>query len=440
MLTLTINNSYSRLAGLSSLQMKSLKPILSYEANPNAAFFSGSPRSTRRYLIDKYGNFPSGLLPLVREWAKDLDDYSERDLRRLPASTVEFNPQWPSPLYPEQLDAVIACTDAHRGTVSAVTAFGKSMTMAGLITYLGVKTLIVVPNLTLKRQLSDTLTKLFGNLNNITIENIDSPTLNTPGDYDCLIIDEAHHVASKTYRNLNKKVWNGVYHRFFFTATAFRNRDEEQLLFESVAGQVVYRIDYKQAVAKHYVTPVTAYYVDLPNTSTEAFTYAEVYSSLVVHNSKRNEIIAGILESLHRQNISTLCLTKEIAHGENINKKLSEQFKLHVPFIQGANEDNANILASFNDRLTPVVMGTTAVLGEGTDSRPAEYGVIAGLGKSKPQFMQQIGRLLRRYPGKDTAKVILFRDRSHKYLVKHYNAQKKILLDEYGVVPIKLEI
>lgn len=438
MLTLTIDNSYSKVTGLNNEQMSELKALLNYEKDLNAAYY-GAGRPTRRYLIDKYGTFPSGLLPLVKKWIY-LHSFSQVDNRRLPVSTIEFKPKWAFTPYPEQFDAVLACADAHRGTISAVTGFGKSITMAMLITYLGCKTLVIVPNLGLKAQLIATFTELFGNLNSITVENIDSPNLNKPGDYDCLIIDEAHHAAAKTYRTLNKKMWGGIYYRFFFTGTAFRSRDEEQLLLESITGSVIYSIDYHQAVAARYITPVEAYYVDLPKTATDAYTWADVYSSLVVNNANRNRIISDLLASLHRQNLPTLCLVKEIAHGNRIIENLVSDHKFGIPFVQGDNEYNSVLIEAFNAKFKPLLLGTNGCLGEGVDTRPAEYIIIAGLGKSKNQFIQQVGRGLRKCEGKQSCKIILFRDSSHKYTLRHFNAQKKILLDVYGVKPVKLNV
>lgn len=437
MLTLEINNSTSKISGFTNQQLSELKTLLSYDIDQQAAYFSSSFRSTKRYLIDTKGNFPTGLLYLVENYIESiistLPAYRRTDKREEPAPRINYNLKLGLTPYPEQVDAVIACISSHRGTVSAVTGFGKSVTMALLVNALAVKTLIVVPNLGLKQQLKDSFTRYFGNLNNITIENIDSPTLHEHGDYDCLIIDEAHHSAAKTYRTLNKKMWNGIYFRFFFTATAFRSRDEEQILFESVAGLIIYQIGYKEAAAKGYVVPVEAYYIDLPKSSTIGYTWAQVYSDLVVNNKLRNSVIQKLIQNLNAAKTPTLCLVKEIAHGHYLHDPV------YSSFVKGENDDNKHTIDAFNNTKKTTLIGTTGVLGEGVDTRPAEYIIIAGLGKSKNQFMQQVGRGLRVYPGKESCKIILFRDTSHNWTLAHFKAQAKILKDEYGVTPIKLD-
>lgn len=435
MIKLTIQNSFCNIEGLNMKQFTDLREILSFNIPADQAYYSGF-RSNKRYLLSKKGDFPTGLLDYVQGYIEDnkLDPMWVHDYN-IPASRNGlFSLSLPFPPYDEQKEIVEAALANHRGTISACTGFGKSIAMALVIHRLQVRTLVVVPNLGIKRQLQEAFTQYFGSLGNITIENIDSATLDTATGYDCLIIDEAHHVAAKTYQKLNKAVWNDIYYRFFFTATPFRSKDEEQLLFESIAGQVIYRIDYKQAVEKGYVVPVQAYYVSVANTYSRGYNWQSVYNELVVNNEGRNLKICSILTNLHKSKTPTLCLVKEIKHGKALVKELG------CGFASGENEECAELIAAFSAEKIKTLVGTTGVLGEGIDTKPAEYIVIAGLGKSKNQFMQQIGRGLRKYPGKESCKVILFEDTSHKWTTAHFKAQVKYLKEEYGVKPTKLDI
>lgn len=430
---LIIGNSESKVEGLSREQHKALSTLLSYEVNPQAAYFSGG-FVRKSSLLDKHGAFPSGLLDVVKRWfGASQVEYIDTRVRPNARQGL-YNFRLHLTPYPEQENAVAGCLEALRGTVSMPTGTGKSVTMALLINKLQVRTLVVVPNLELKRQLESTFKSIFGPTKDIVVENVDSPKLNQLTDFDCLIIDEAHHVAAKTYRKLNKRAWGGIYYRYFFTATPFRVRDEEQLLMESVAGRVIYRLDYPTAVAKGFIVPIQAYYIDIPKKAhVKGQTWAEVYSELVVNNKERNDIISNILANLDSAGVSTLCLVKEIAHGELLSNKTG------IHFVKGENENNRQMILEFNLRERNSLIGTTGVLGEGVDTKPAEYVIVAGLGKAKGAFMQQCGRGVRTYPGKEAAKIILLRDKSHRWCLKHYREQCKVLLDEYGVKPVKLE-
>lgn len=425
MITITLDNSYSNIKGLSPKEEKSLQEALSYVVGGSSSHFSRfGPK--KRSLLDKRGNFPTGLAGRIYGLLDDLE-YKVVDSRRPP----KHGGLYPMPgAYKWQYQAVCSALKAKRGIISAPTGTGKSRTIQQLILSIGLRTLVVVPSLEIRKQLSETLK----DLKNVTVLNIDAKELQTAKDYDCLIIDEGHHVAAKTYQKLNKTAWTNIYYRFFLTATPFRNDTEETLLFESIAGSLIYQLSYAEAVEKRYIVSIESYYLECPKQDTNAFTWAEVYSQLVVNNAPRNVLICGLLARLHSAQKSTLCLVKEVAHG----KILAEMTGLH--FVSGADDDSRVYIQQFNKGNIKVLIGTTGILGEGIDTKPAEYIVVAGLGKAKSQFMQAIGRGVRTYPGKESAKIVLIKDKSHKFTLRHYTAQVKILKEEYGTKPEKLEL
>jgi superfamily II DNA or RNA helicase len=431
---LVVGNSYSQLVGVDGRHLAALRKILFYEADPSQAYFSGGHHNTKRFLIDVKGSFATGLLYLVVEY---LNQYAPetaiQDTRVRPKPTLDLKLNLAHVPYPEQLEAArIACI-SERGIICAPTGTGKSVIIALLIDTLQVPTLVVVPSLELKRQLSESLRQCFGPTPHIRVENVDALDPKTPiTGFGCVILDEFHHSAAKTYRELNKKAWAGIYHRFGLTATPFRTQDHERLLLESILAEVVYRIEYTTAVKKGYIVPIEAFYLDIPKTKVEGFTWNEVYKELVTDHASRNTKIRELLLNLDAAGISALCLIKEIAHGDKICAGTD------LKFANGLNDDTKRLIDDFNSRKINVLVGTTGILGEGVDSKPAEFVIIAGLGKAKGQFMQCVGRAVRRYPGKESAKVILLRDSSHKWALAHFNAQLKVLKDEYGVKPVKL--
>jgi superfamily II DNA or RNA helicase len=441
---LEIGNSTSRITGLAPSQEKALKAILSYDVAPVAASFGGH-RSTKRYLLDRRGGFATGLLYLVKKFlAENKITCTVVDTRKVPeAKEGLFTLKLAHEPYPEQLAAALACKKWARGIVSAPTGVGKSVIAALIIHELQVRTLIVVPSLELKRQTTAGLKKAFpqasvGGLGcDIAVENVDAldPCKPLIG-YDCVIIDEFHHSGAKTYRQLNKKAWGGIFYRFGTTATPFRSQDNERLLLESVLSQLIYRIPYQTAVDKGYVVPMQAFYYQLPKVPVQGYTWAEVYYELVSGNKRRSRLLANLLDNLHTAKASALCLVKEIQHGIQI-AELAEE---HHAFVKGENDNNRELLLEFllNERTT--LIGTTGVVGEGVDTKSAEYIIIAGLGKSKNAFMQQVGRGFRVYKGKESCKIILVYDVSHKWTRAHFRAQVKILKDEYGITPVKLPL
>lgn len=440
MIEMVIGNSECSILGLSVPQFKQLREILSYTPDPSSSYYSGR-RPSKSYLISTKGVFPTGLLYLVQEYLKNNQlNHVSNDTRIAPkAQGGLFHMRLGLTPYPEQTNAVAACLRASRGIVSLPTGTGKSFLAALIVNALQVPTLVVVPSLELKAQLTKTMVDAFGadkvgKGKPIWVQNVDSLDYNKPlKGYDCVIIDEFHHSGAKTYRKMNKLAWSSVYYKFGLTATPFRSRDNERLLLESVLSEVIYTLDYHTAVSKGYIVPVEAYYIEVPRTKIQGNerSWPSMYSELVVNNEPRNQIIANLLLTLQTNNISTLCLVKEVKHGHNLQQGF---------FVHGENEDTPLLIQLFNERKFVVLSGTMGVLSEGVDTKPAEYVLITGLGKSKGQFMQAVGRAVRRYPGKESAKVIIFLDKSHGWTRAHFKAQSKILLEEYGVTPLKLEL
>lgn len=442
MILLTVGNSVSQISGLSSAQFAEVKRLLSYKL-PNA-YASGSPRYPYRSLLSKRGEFPSGLLYLLEQYLGKFP-HEVRDTRKRPITpknalgSIFIPGSYPTP-YPEQIDAAAAAVNAHRGIISAVTGCGKSLMIGLLYDFLRVSTLVVVPSLELKKQLTASFMTWFGPDHvgkTLHVQNVDALDPNKPADVDCVVLDEYHRSAARTYRKLNQKAWKDVYYRFGFTATPFRSNDDERLLLESILSKVIYTLDYRTAVAKGYIVPVEAWYVDLPKQEIQGdeTNWRSVYSELVVNNKKYHEIVTKLLSRFLAQGIPTLCLVKEIQHGRVLSESTG------VDFANGEDSDNTRInILRFNLGEIKALIGTSGILGEGVDTRLAEIVIIAGGGKAKTQFMQQIGRGLRTYPGKTACWVVIFKNSSHKWLRKHFNEQVKILREEYGVVPGRLEI
>lgn len=439
-IVVSLDNSYSKITGLTSEHHKNLSKLMSYSISTQAAYFSNRYRSRSVSLLGKNGDYPTGLNYIVDKYLYEnkLPNVAKRDNRKVPErSSIDFCRLDKSIIpYPEQTKVVNAAVLARMGIISAVTAFGKSLVAAMLIEKLQARTLVVVPSLELKFELIEKFRQYF-NLksnfvqgDNIWIENVQALDYKEVlQGYDCVIIDEFHHSGSKTYRKLNKHSWKHIYHRFGITATPFRSDENERLLLESVLSKIVARVSYHDAVKNKRIVPVEAYYIELDKVKTEAYTWVEVYSELVVNNKSRNETILRLLEALKGK--STLCLVKEIAHGKNLAP---------YPFMSGQDQESRYYKELFNRQEITELVGTTGVIGEGCDTKPAEYIIIAGLGKSKSQIMQLIGRGLRCYKDKESCKVILFLDKSHKFTLRHFKQQAKILKEEYGVVPQRIYI
>lgn len=445
MIKITVGNSQCQIVGFDAKTFILLRKALSYIPTSSKSYFSGRAYNRPKYLLDKRGSFPTGLLYLVKETLRKKSiKFTTVDSRVAPVKTERFKAKFPHTPYLEQMAAALACYLYKRGIVVAPTGVGKSLIVAMIINKLQTKTIVVVPRLELKRQLIETLRGVFGedkvgalkDKRDIVVENVDTlEGKQTPG-YDCVIVDEFHHAGAATYQKLNKKAWGNIYYKFGLTATPFRSDANERLLLESVLSRVILRVKYQDAVDKGYIVPVEAYYIDLPKIKAKEDNWQTAYKNLIVNNKDLNSTIAALFSLLKDQ--SVLCLVKEVKHGNNILDLLPADHS--IVFANGQDGECQEFIKRFNAEEVKGLIGTVGVIGEGVDTKPAEWVLVAGGGKSKNAFMQWCGRGVRRHKQKESCKVILFRYNHNKWLKKHFAECVKYLRDEYGIEPVKLEI
>lgn len=386
----------------------------------------------RTSLMSRNGQFPSGLVKRALKWLRDHGVPYTLDDARVPPVGVPGTFTLTDGLtpYPEQLECAKVAGTLGRGAIVMPTGSGKSIAIVLLLARLQLRSLVIVPNLSLKAQMTETFLKHFGTLANVTVENIDSPKLSSLTDFDVIVIDEAHHAAAQTYQRLNKNAWKSIYHRFYFTATPYRSKDAEAIVLEGIIGDVIYRLSYGDAVKNGRIVAPEAFYYLIPRQrggNGGGSSWRSVYTNLVVENEHRNQLISSIVKTLQTSGRSTLVLVREIKHGDTLARLTN------APFANGESPDCQRLIQDFSDGKIETLIATTGVCGEGVDTRAAEWIIVAGGGKSRNAFVQQCGRGFRRFGDKASCKIILFKDQSHHWLLDHFKCQIQFLREEFGV-------
>ena len=120
MMRLTIDNSTCKIEGLSVKQHKELTDKLSYQIDAQAAYFSGA-YNRKRSLLGKRGEFPTGLLYLVKAYL-GANEYNRIDLRKVPKGVLTaIKGKLDLTPYLEQLEAVREALKHSRGIISVPT-------------------------------------------------------------------------------------------------------------------------------------------------------------------------------------------------------------------------------------------------------------------------------------------------------------------------------
>lgn len=390
---------------------------------------------TKKLFISLYkkGEFPTGLLPKVIEYL----DYSKlqyeiEDTRIKPKKQHKFilkNSLPPLRYY--QKTAARRLEEEGRGIVVMPTGSGKSLTMCKMIWDLGVTTLVVTPSKAITDMMADTLVHFFGKgkvskldtkskkLNKINVVNYQALYKISPKvleKVDAVFIDEFHHSASTTIREINLKHLKNCYYRIGVTATNFRN-DGADLALESVLSNVLYEYPISQAIDDGFL--VQPEFVSIKTNVRDERTWQQTYKTWIVENDQRNLLITDL--AVKYKDKQVLILVQHVEHGQTLSDNLG------CDFLHGKvkDSDRQRIMKNYRSGKIKLLIGTS-VIGEGVDLPCAEVLIMAGGGKAKSQVMQNVGRVLRIHPGKERALVIDFTDEGSKWLSEHSRLRREV--------------
>lgn len=451
-------NSWCLLIGLDNKDIKELSELFTYEI-PGAYFMKGPNWLKYKCLLEPsktpgWYKFPTGLMYKIKHFLQDKNiPYEVEDCREKPKTKKYFSFQssFKNPEMRYYQKEIIDKSEIYsRGVIEAATGCGKSLIMVNLIKKLSLKTLVVVPSLSILDQFYDLLLNAFGKRmvgkisskkaeldKEIIIANYQS-LAKQPQEFfdsiDVLLIDEAHHNAAETLSTLNKNQFNNIYYRLNFTAT-FTRSSSDLLELLGVCGEVIYDYPATKAIQDGFLVKPKFVFIDFEhNVSLEVFKnkakqLREESTKCLVKNENYNKTIADITRQLLKKKKATIIFVDQIEHGEVLSELLPEAI-----FINGEkpSKENKEYLKQFNDGKINCLIGTS-VISEGVDTIRAEAAIIAHGGKSEIETVQRVGRLLRPCNGKSSALVVDFIHKNTQYLLKHSKRRKSIYKKEYDV-------
>ena len=385
-------------------------------------------------LYDDEGYFPTGLLPYVHYILEESRvHYEVIDERIKPEKQIKFilKETFP-PLRYYQKEAYRKLSEQHRGVVEMPTGTGKSLTAARMIWELGLPTLIITPGKSLTDQMTKTLVKHFGKgkVKKLTTKDVKLKTINVVNiqalvnmdpkifkDIRLAMIDEFHHAAADTYLAVNEEHLSECYYRIGFTATNFRN-DGAELALRSVLSEVLHQYSIQQAIEDGFL--MKPEFVEVPIRLDKEKTYQTAYKKQIVQNKKRNQLVKEIAED--HPDDAVIILVKQVAHGELLKKMLPDAEFIHGEIKDG---DREKVMEKFRKGQIKRLIGTS-VIGEGVDLPVARVLILAAGGKARGQVMQNIGRVLRLHPDKDTPIIYDFTDEDGSWLESHSEARFEV--------------
>jgi superfamily II DNA or RNA helicase len=342
-----------------------------------------------------------------------------------------------------QEEALVSWGSAgHRGVVVLPTGAGKTVVALKAIEELGEATLVVVPTLVLvdqwRRRLEEDLGVEVGVLGGgssdvraLTVATYDSASLRAESIgnlFSFLVFDEVHHLPASSYRRIG--LMYTAPHRLGLTATLAREDGAHVSLMELV-GRVVYEMGVDDLAGVH-LSDYTVQTVNVPLSPEEQLEYDRSYSQyrgflqsrgirirsaadyqrFVMRTGRDPEARRALLARNRAMDIAQNSASK-VGYLKNLLASNPEMkslvFTRHnrlvyrisremlIPAIthQTPKQERVEVLEGFmSGRYMRVV--TSQVLDEGVDVPDASLAVIlSGTGSSR-QFIQRLGRVLRK--------------------------------------------
>lgn len=235
-------------------------------------------------------------------------------------------------------------------------------------------------------------------------------------EFDYIVIDECHHAAADTY----KKIIAYFEPEFLLGLTATPERMDNQDVFELFDKNVPYELRLRDAIVNDLVVP---------------FKYYGIRDQLVdygLNQGQERRLIAQMADEGHCDFISAqieahrpkgklkaLAFCRNVTHARMMCEAMGERY--HTAYLTGRNDIGERIRA-YNDLQSddqPLeILFTVDILNEGVDIPGVNMVLFLRPTESSTIFIQQLGRGLRKYEGKEYVTVLDFIGNSYKRSVQ----------------------
>jgi superfamily II DNA or RNA helicase len=413
--------------------------------DPTGSSWDGWIRLLRQPKTDKPW-FPTGLLSLALRCSAKMQVQAEVEDRRS-RPEAGFPEMVQIGLRDYQQEAVRRAVAIGYGVLDMPPRSGKTRTMMEIVRQLALRTLWIAPTDRIVDQTRIVMDDLFGRNYGIHLvgtgkeqlgmtANVVLATAATASRFSqeflatrqVLAIDEYHHAAAKTYRDLFESC-SHVFHRYGMTGTFFRS-GEDDLALRAYLSDTIFRITASELVdAGHLVRTKVAF---LPVGSPKlrglpAQTFQSGHGKLgIQEHVDRNRMAAWAAAVLRLSGRKVLVLVGTKKQGRLLQDLISgllpqgagrfhevEYVSTEVPRPR-----QKEVVEAFVEGPVGVLIGTS-LLGEGVDLPSADALVYAKGERAEVTLIQNAYRVSTAAGGKRYAVIVDFADRHHRKLLEH---------------------
>lgn len=225
-------------------------------------------------------------------------------------------------------------------------------------------------------------------------------------EFDYIVIDECHHASAETY----KKIMNYFEPSFILGLTATPERMDNEDIFELFERNLPFELRLRDAIINNLVVPFHYYGIRdvLAN-------YKYKDNSLIsreIAKSDNVEFIASQIEiyRLKNQKLKAIAFCTSISHAKTMANALNN-YGYSTLALTGFNDTGERIKAFNNlqdDSNSLELICTVDILNEGVDIPQINMVLFLRPTESQTIFLQQLGRGLRLYEGKEYLTVLDF--------------------------------
>lgn len=475
-----INETFLKIESEDRGALHELSNFFTFEV-PGAKFMPSVKRrqwdGKIRLLNSRNNTMYVGLLPYIRTFCdeRDYDLQYDSDLELQEEfsfqEAVEFSQTLGLPFEARkyQLEAFTHSVRHNRAMILSPTGSGKSLIIYLLTRFYSEKTLIIVPTVSLVRQLYSDF-KDYGYKGECKLisagvdkEVIDEDITITTwqsiyqmpkkwfDQFDVVVGDEAHLFKAKSLTSIMTKL-SGCKYRFGFTGT-LDGSETHKLVLEGMFGQVQSFVKTKQLIEGDTLADlkikilVLKYSEATRKAQKEAKYHDEM--DFVTQNSKRNNFIANLALSLEGNSLILFSFVEK--HGkilyDLVNNKIAKNRKLFFVFGGTDADTRESIRAITEKESNAIIIASYGTFSTGINIRNLHNVVFASPSKSRVRNLQSIGRGLRKGDSKSQCTLYDIADdlqykKSVNHTLRHLYERVKIYNEEqfdYKMYKIKLE-
>lgn len=327
---------------------------------------------------------------------------------------------WPKlKLYDEQNNALNKLLMNPYGLLHASTGTGKTVMLCDIARRIRRKTLIVVHSLSWMAQMVDDIEKILGlkvpyigwtqkksyvpDTDMITVLNIDSrDKVTNPEQYWLIIFDEADRYLQADAR----REWVGSLspeYQYALTWTVTLN-DVHDWVFK------IYYWPKTEYLIKHYTPKYFQVSTDFEYKLDDVKEFTQMKTALYSDEARNNLILKTIRKTLGNRKGIVFC--EHVEHSKVLSNSLREFWiETHMIIGEVKPAEREAIRQRIKESTRPTVLvGSVKCIGRGFDLPELSVGYMTTAEKFNANIEQYIGRIVRKFPGKETCEWYDFTD------------------------------